>query len=364
MARRERMFVHLMRCSVGSATVSSRVRRRPCDAVSRSAPSISATAAHVPRLGAARAAGRGRRRRATRRPLEPRSGDRVLQRRRSPRRRRSLPVPARRRRDALSGSGVAISAGRSARSVGGRRSARVSRGPTRRGAASRSTARSSTSCTSARSRATARGRRPRASCAELARVGITLIEVMPVAEFDGRFGWGYDGVDLFAPTQLYGTPDDFRRFVDARARASGIGVILDVVYNHLGPTATTCARSRRHYFTDRYDNEWGDAINFDGADAGAGARVLRRQRRLLDRRVSSRRPAARRDAADLRRVAGAHPRRDRRGARASGAARGRIDRRRRERAAGHAAGAAGRARAATASTRCGTTTSITARWSR
>ena len=54
---------------------------------------------------------------------------------------------------------------------------------------------------------------------ELADLGITLLEVMPVADFPGRFGWGYDGVNLFAPTRLYGTPDDFRRFVDARPRA-------------------------------------------------------------------------------------------------------------------------------------------------
>ena len=70
---------------------------------------------------------------------------------------------------------------------------------------------------------------------ELARLGISLIELMPVAEFEGRFGWGYDDVDLFAPSHLYGAPDDFRRFVDG-AHAVGIGVILDVVYNHLGPS--------------------------------------------------------------------------------------------------------------------------------
>src|SRR5262245_50496787 len=68
---------------------------------------------------------------------------------------------------------------------------------------------------------------------ELARLGITIIEVMPVADFPGRFGWGYDGVDLFAPTRIYGSPDDFRRFVD-RAHSLGLGVILDVVYNHFG----------------------------------------------------------------------------------------------------------------------------------
>src|SRR5262249_47488763 len=63
---------------------------------------------------------------------------------------------------------------------------------------------------------------------ELASLGVTVIEVMPVADFPGRFGWGYDGVDLFAPTRLYGRPDDFRLFVD-QAHVTGIGVILDVV---------------------------------------------------------------------------------------------------------------------------------------
>ena len=66
----------------------------------------------------------------------------------------------------------------------------------------------------------------------LAALGVTTLEVMPVAEFPGRFGWGYDGVDLYAPTRLYGAPDDFRRFVD-QAHRCGLGVILDVVYNHL-----------------------------------------------------------------------------------------------------------------------------------
>src|SRR5690606_21098982 len=65
-------------------------------------------------------------------------------------------------------------------------------------------------------------------------VGVTLIEVMPLAEFQGDFGWGYDGVYWYAPTRLYGQPDDFRAFVDA-AHQKGIGVILDAVYNHFGP---------------------------------------------------------------------------------------------------------------------------------
>jgi maltooligosyltrehalose trehalohydrolase len=101
---------------------------------------------------------------------------------------------------------------------------------------------------------------------ELAAIGITTIEVMPIAEFDGRFGWGYDGVDLYAPAHLYGTPDDARRFVDA-AHANGVAVILDVVYNHLGPVGNYLRAFSPAYFTDRYDNEWGDALNFDGPDA-------------------------------------------------------------------------------------------------
>src|SRR5262249_4457443 len=102
---------------------------------------------------------------------------------------------------------------------------------------------------------------------QLAETGITVIEIMPVADFNGRFGWGYDGVNLFAPTRLYGRPDDFRRFVD-RAHALRLGVILDVVYNHLGPVGNYLREFSSSYFTDRYVNEWGEAINFDGPDAG------------------------------------------------------------------------------------------------
>jgi maltooligosyltrehalose trehalohydrolase len=101
---------------------------------------------------------------------------------------------------------------------------------------------------------------------ELARLGITLLEVMPVADFPGNFGWGYDGVNLFAPTRLYGSPDDFRRFVD-RAHTLGMGVILDVVYNHLGPDGNYLREFAEDYFTDRYTTDWGEAINFDGENA-------------------------------------------------------------------------------------------------
>jgi maltooligosyltrehalose trehalohydrolase len=102
----------------------------------------------------------------------------------------------------------------------------------------------------------------------LAELGITCLEIMPVAEFAGRFGWGYDGVDLFAPSRLYGQPVDFRRFVD-RAHALGIAVILDVVYNHFGPDGNYLKLFSTAYFTDRHVNDWGEAINFDGPDSGS-----------------------------------------------------------------------------------------------
>jgi maltooligosyltrehalose trehalohydrolase len=101
----------------------------------------------------------------------------------------------------------------------------------------------------------------------LAELGVTVIGMMPVAEFPGRFGWGYDGVCLFAPTRLYGAPDDFRRFVDA-AHAAGIGVILDVVYNHLGPDGNVLGEYAGEYFGDRHRNDWGKGINFDGPGCG------------------------------------------------------------------------------------------------
>jgi maltooligosyltrehalose trehalohydrolase len=100
----------------------------------------------------------------------------------------------------------------------------------------------------------------------LAELGITCIELMPVAEFPGRFNWGYDGVDLFAPFHGYGDPDALRRFVDA-AHSRGIGVVLDVVYNHVGADGNYLARFSPDYFTDRYKNEWGAAINFDGTSS-------------------------------------------------------------------------------------------------
>jgi maltooligosyltrehalose trehalohydrolase len=100
----------------------------------------------------------------------------------------------------------------------------------------------------------------------LAELGVTAIEVMPVADFPGLFGWGYDGVGLFAPTRLYGAPDDFRAFVDA-AHAVGLGVVLDVVYNHFGPDGCWMEQFAPAYFGEEA-NEWGRALNFDGEGAG------------------------------------------------------------------------------------------------
>jgi maltooligosyltrehalose trehalohydrolase len=97
----------------------------------------------------------------------------------------------------------------------------------------------------------------------LAALGITTIEMMPIAEFPGRFGWGYDGVALYAPMHVYGTPDDLRVFVD-RAHGVGLEVVLDVVYNHLGPDGNFLHEFSPDYFTDKYKNDWGRAINFEG----------------------------------------------------------------------------------------------------
>lgn len=103
--------------------------------------------------------------------------------------------------------------------------------------------------------------------AELKRIGITAIEILPIAEFPGEFGWGYDGVNLFAPCHLYGSPDDVRAFVN-RAHELAIMVVLDVVYNHLGPDGNFVGQFSRDYFSAKHQCEWGQAMNFDGTNAG------------------------------------------------------------------------------------------------
>jgi maltooligosyltrehalose trehalohydrolase len=97
----------------------------------------------------------------------------------------------------------------------------------------------------------------------LVHLGVTHVELMPVNQFSGRHGWGYDSVDLFAPHQAYGGPDGLKRLVNA-CHQRGLAVLLDVVYNHLGPSGNYLGRFAP-YFNPRYHTPWGSAINFDGA---------------------------------------------------------------------------------------------------
>lgn len=97
---------------------------------------------------------------------------------------------------------------------------------------------------------------------ELADTGITGVELMPVAQFPGKWNWGYDGVYPWAVQDSYGGPDAMKRFVD-RAHSIGISVLLDVVFNHLGPEGNY-SRQFGPYFTDHYGTPWGEALNFDG----------------------------------------------------------------------------------------------------
>ncbi len=106
--------------------------------------------------------------------------------------------------------------------------------------------------------------------AELVELGITAIELMPVAASAGRWNWGYDGVALFAPMNAFGTPDDFRRFVDA-AHAAGLAVFLDVVYNHLGPEGNYLS-DFGPYLSSKHQTVWGDAPNFDDPVHGDAVR--------------------------------------------------------------------------------------------
>ena len=99
----------------------------------------------------------------------------------------------------------------------------------------------------------------------LVALGVTHVEIMPVAHFSGSRGWGYDGVDLYAPHTAFGGPDGLKRFVDA-CHGRGLRVLLDVVYNHLGPAGNYTERFGP-YFTDRYHTPWGKAINYDQAYA-------------------------------------------------------------------------------------------------
>jgi maltooligosyltrehalose trehalohydrolase len=96
-------------------------------------------------------------------------------------------------------------------------------------------------------------------------LGVDAVELLPVAEFNGDRGWGYDGVDLYAPHHAYGGPDGLKELVDA-CHGRGLAVVMDVVYNHLGPAGNHLGEFGP-YFTDRYNTPWGAAVNLDGPDS-------------------------------------------------------------------------------------------------
>jgi maltooligosyltrehalose trehalohydrolase len=98
---------------------------------------------------------------------------------------------------------------------------------------------------------------------QLVELGVTAIELMPVADFPGNRNWGYDGVDLFAPARCYGSPEDLRRLVDT-AHGRGLAVLIDVVYNHLGPDGNYLGVYSPYYFSKRHPTAWGAALNLDG----------------------------------------------------------------------------------------------------
>ena len=100
----------------------------------------------------------------------------------------------------------------------------------------------------------------------LAGLGVRAIELMPLAEFSGTRNWGYDGVYLYAPTRNYGGVDALKRLVDA-AHNKGLGVIMDVVYNHMGPEGNYISQFSPYYFSSKYKTAWGDAINYDGPES-------------------------------------------------------------------------------------------------
>ena len=137
----------------------------------------------------------------------------------------------------------------------------------------------------------------------LVSLGVDLVELMPVAAFPGRHGWGYDGVHLFAVHEPYGGPDALKRFVDA-CHARGLGVCLDVVYNHLGPSGNYLPRFGP-YFTGKHETPWGMGINLDDEGAVRGAALGDRQRADVAARLPPGRAAAGRRARAGRRLAGA-----------------------------------------------------------
>ncbi len=110
---------------------------------------------------------------------------------------------------------------------------------------------------------------------ELRTLGVTALELMPVASFPGRRNWGYDGVSLFAPQHSYGGPDGLRRLIDA-AHARGLAVLIDAVYNHFGPDGNYLRCYASHYITGRHHTPWGEAVNYDGPESAVVREVALR----------------------------------------------------------------------------------------
>ena len=142
-------------------------------------------------------------------------------------------------------------------------------------------------------------------------LGVTHVELMPVTEFPGERGWGYDGVDLFAPHHAYGGPDGFKRFVDA-CHARGLAVLLDVVYNHLGPAGNYLGQFGPYFTDDATRRRGAPAVNFDAADSDEVRRFFCDNAADVAARLPRRRAAARRGPRDRRHLGAPHPRAARR----------------------------------------------------
>ena len=143
-------------------------------------------------------------------------------------------------------------------------------------------------------------------------LGVTAVELMPIADFPGKRNWGYDGVLPYAPDAVYGRPEDLKRLIDA-AHERGLMMFLDVVYNHFGPEGNYLNAYACEFFTERHKTDWGDGDQLRWRSLARGARLLHSQRALLARGIPLRRAAVRRSACDRGRVAAAHPRRARGG---------------------------------------------------
>ena len=177
---------------------------------------------------------------------------------------------------------------------------------------------------------------------DLVALGVTAIELMPIAQFPGRRNWGYDGVQLYAPAAAYGRPEDLKALVEA-CHARGLAILLDVVYNHFGPEGNYLHVISPDFFTERHHTPWGAAINYDGAASRPVRDFMIENALYWLEEYQFRRAAPRRGARDHRRQRHRHPDRtgadraaaDRRPAGSSGA------RKRRER--GAPAASAGRA---------------------